>query len=61
MAVGGPRGIIDKAGLEARLDPATGRTLSGGHLLDGKADPGIGMLDPPLCGIADLKIKQTKC
>lgn len=50
---GGPLGIIDRAGLVALEDPAMGRTLSGGHRREGNAEPGRGMLLPPLCGMAD--------
>lgn len=42
--MGGPRGIMERAGLVARLEPAIGRILSGGHLRDGRAEPGRGML-----------------
>lgn len=53
---GGARGIMDRAGLELLLELATGLTLSGGHLRAGMADPGNGMLLPPLWGMAeDLK------
>lgn len=50
---------MDRAGLEARLPEvaATGRTLSGGHLRVGRADPGNGMLLPPLFGPFDLEVK----
>lgn len=58
--VGGARGIMDKAGLEALLEVATGRTLSGGHFRAGRADPGRGML---LFGlwepVDDLKKKEN--
>lgn len=42
--MGGARGIIERAGLVALLDPAMGRTLSGGHFLAGRTEPGKGML-----------------
>lgn len=66
LGAGGPRGIIERAGLDDLLDPATGRTLSGGHFRAGRADPGRGMLLPPLCGMEDdlkrrnpVRITQT--
>lgn len=54
VAFAGPLGIIERAGLEALLELAIGLTLSGGHRLVGSADPGRGMLLPPLWGPADL-------
>lgn len=58
--VGGARGIMERAGLEALLEVATGRTLSGGHLRAGRADPGRGMLLLGLCEPVD-DLEQENC
>lgn len=58
LVVGGARGIMERAGLVARLEPAIGRTLSGGHLRAGSAEPGRGMLLVLWEPVDDLKQKK---